>query len=253
MTKSPEEHYQEQYELFMQIPEEKLAASNMPQEEAMQEGKRVSALAAKYSDRLLQSDIKPEHVYSVDARAEAYAYSVAACDIYVHQGPEFMEQYLKAKKVAYALRTKALKSLEYIFRHDKKALERIAVIKTGLGNADLHRDMLSIHKLCTEKEKFLAQTSFDRALPEKAEALFQELANLDSQIDINPKKVNEAKEISAKAWTWLSEALEEIYAAGRYVFMDEPEIEELFYRDYLQELQKNAIRKKNQEEGPLEV
>ena len=33
----------------------------------------------------------------------------------------------------------------------------------------------------------------------------------------------------------LKEALDEIYAAGRYVFMDEPEIEELFYADSLQE------------------
>ena len=89
--KTPEEHYQELYDVIMAIPEDQIAPINIPPEEAMHEGKRVAALVVKYKDRLLQSDIDPKLLETVDARAEAYAYSVAQCDIYIKDEAENKE------------------------------------------------------------------------------------------------------------------------------------------------------------------
>ncbi len=251
MTKSPEEHYNEELATIMAIPDDKHAHLNMPPEVAMQEGKRVAALSVKYKSELSETEIDPALLDSVEARAEAYAYSVAACDIYQSAGPALKEKYQEAKRKAYALRTKLLKSLEYLFRQDPNTLERIAVIRSGKGDGDLHKDMLSCHKLCKEKEEFLAATNFDMALAQQAVALWEEMAHLDSEADINPERVNEAKRICAKAWTYLHEALDEIYAAGRYRFMDEPEVEELFYRDYIQELRKRSAKNNTAEEASV--
>lgn len=83
-NKSPQEHYQEIYDPIMFITKDQIATINMPQEEAMHEGKRVSALVEKYRDRLLQSDIDSMLLDTVDGRAEAYSYSVAQCDVYIN-------------------------------------------------------------------------------------------------------------------------------------------------------------------------
>jgi hypothetical protein len=251
--KTPEEHYRELYDKFTAIPDDELAPINMPPEEAMQEGKRVSVLTAKYRDRILESEIDPYLVETVDARAEAYAYSVAACDIYVKDGEDLKEEYQAGKREGYALRSYLIEKLEYLFRHDKNALERIAGIREGKGNLDMIKDLLSIYKFCREMEEFLSTTKFDMALPGKAMSLHEELTHLGAEIAINPEKLNEAKRIRGKAWTYLYEALDEIYAAGRFVFMDEPVIKELFYIDYRQELAKKANREKNEEQEIVPV
>ncbi len=243
-NKSPEEHYREQFETFMEIPDDKLAGINMPPEEAMQEGKRVSALVEKFKKQLMQSGIEPELLRTVDARAEAYAYSVAQCDVYVKAEGENRELLKVKKPEGYALRTKILKSFDYIFRNDPGLLQSVAGIREGRGYLEMLKDLLSIHKLCSEQKELLEKSNFQMELVGQSMKLHEELAGLTSQVDIDPEKIDEAKAICAKAWTYLHAALREIYAAGRYVFMDEPEIEELFYNDYLQKKQRMASRSK---------
>ncbi len=108
----------------------------------------------------------------------------------------------------------------------------------------LLKDLLSIHKLCSEQKELMEKANFEMELVEQSMKLHEKLAGLTSQVDIDPEITNESKVICAKAWTHLHEALDEINAAGRYVFMDEPEIEELFYVDYLQKKQRMASRNK---------
>ena len=247
-NKTPEEHYRELIDTIMVIPDDQLAGINMPPEEAMQEGKRVSALVSKYNDRLKHSDIDHELLRTADARAEAYAYSVAQCDISVMVGSENKEL-LKVKKAeGYALRRKILKSLEYIFRNDPRLLESVAGISEGRGNLDMIKDLLACYKLCTEQKEKLEKAKFDMQLVGRSNNLHEELAGLTAQVDIDPDKINEANDICGKAWTYLQEALVEIYAAGKFVFMDEPEIEELFYIDYRQKVARMGKRDKNVEQ-----
>jgi len=56
-----------------------------------------------------------------------------------------------------------------------------------------------------------------------------------------------------RAWTYLWESMKEIYAAGKYVFFKEPEIQELFYIDYYQNMgkdsNKNIGNKETKSEG----
>ena len=246
--KNPEEHYHEQYDTFMAIPDKDLAGINMPGEEAMQEGKRVSALVTKYKDDLKNSDIDPLFLRTIDPRAEAYAYSVAQCDISLKVEGE-NKALLKAKTAeGYALRRKIIKSMEYVFRNDKSLLESVAGISKGLGILDMNRDLLSSYKLCNDQKEKMEKSNFNMELAARAIKLHEELAGLTAQVDIDPKKINEAKAICAKAWTYLHEALVEIYAAGRYVFMDDPEIEELFYIDYRQKVARKAGKDNNEEQ-----
>ena len=250
--KSPEEHFKELIDAITAIPEDELAPINMPPEEAMHEGKRAAALVAKYKDRLLQSDIDPVLLDSINPRAEAYAFSVAQCDAFIKDEEQNKEMYKVKKKQGYALRKKLLDSLTYLFRKHPGLLDSLARIRNGRGILEMVKDLLSLYKLANDQKEILENNpSFDMALVGQAMNLHEGLADLSSQIAIDPEKINKANAICAKAWTYLWEALEEIYPAGRYVFMDEPEIAELFYIDYRQELRKNARRDVSQEPQPV--
>ena len=65
---------------------------------------------------------------------------------------------------------------------------------------------------------------------------YTDLFNFSAQRDIDPEKVSGTKLLCIKAWAFLWHALEEIYAAGRYVFYNDAKVEELFYMDYWQKI-----------------
>jgi hypothetical protein len=86
----------------------------------------------------------------------------------------------------------------------------------------------------------LLNAHIDKTYIDQAEQYYKELSQLIAKIDIDPKKVDQARLMCWKAWTYIWEAMKEIYSAGRFVFYDEPEIEEFFYIDFYQEAQKKG-------------
>lgn len=107
--------------------------------------------------------------------------------------------------------------------------------------------------LCMNNKDRLSKARVDQSLIEKSLQLYKELSQLTAKLDIDPKRIDEAKKMCNRAWTYLWESMKEIYAAGKYVFFKEPEIQELFYIDYYQNMgkdsNKNAGDKANKSEG----
>lgn len=236
--REPVECFNESKEMIVAIATDKIVNNNMPYDEAMQEGRRVEALVKKFFNELAKSDIDQQFLTSIATRAGAFAYCVAVMDSYVKINQNDSEKYLLLKKEGYKVRSKILKILEYVFRNDPSLLLTLATIREGRGDLDMIRDNLSVFKLGENYRDRLLKANVDFSLFEQANSLYKELFNLTAQLDIDPKMVNESKVLCAKAWTYLWQALTEIYQAGRIVFMDQPEIEELFYIDYRQEIAK---------------
>lgn len=251
--KSPEEYYRELIDTIMAIPDDQLATINMPPKEAIQEGKRIADLATKYFKQLRKSNIDPKLLISVNARANAYAYSVVLYDIYKKGESKDKEQFKYKLAEGFTLRTKLVKGLDYVFRNDKGLLKRVHGIKAGRENLEMFNDLIAAYKFCKEQKRSLARANFEIALIDRALSLHQELQHLDSQISINPEKISEVRTICAKAWTYLSEALDEIYVAGRFVFMNQPEIKKLFYFDYKREHATLVTREAKKQLVPEEV
>jgi hypothetical protein len=220
----------------------------MPPDEAMQEGRRIVALVEKYHDQLCKSDIDPALLSSISTRAGAFSYCVAVMDSFVKISETNYKRYQTLKKEGYAVRAKILKIYEYVFRNDEPVLTTMKGIREGRGDLDMFRDNLSLYKFGDDHRERLIKANVDFTLIDRASYLYNELFNLTAQLDIDPKKIEESKRVYAKAWTYLSEAMKEIYLAGRIVFMDQPEIEELFYSDYWQKVAKRREENKTQQE-----
>ncbi len=234
VVKTPEHHYSEHYPNIEAIPVDKLSPINMPEEAAMQEGYRVAALVDKYGDRLAVSDIKQIYLDTIHGRAGAYAYAVATLSALIEVGDETKGKYKNLIRESYDVRRKLFATMDYAYRDDTAMLETIAQIKRGKSILDLNRDLLAIETFGKEYGKRLAEANANMDLFKRAGELHAEIASTMARMDIHPEKIDTAKVTTAKAWTYLWEALSEIYAAGRFVFMEEPETEELFYIDYLQ-------------------
>lgn len=244
--KTPKECFQELEADLMAIAENVIVFNTMPYEVATQEGLRMSALAEKYHDQLIKSDIDPAYLDTIYERAGAFAYCVAVMDSFVKVSQNHKEIYIIKKKEGYELRRRLLDTLEYVFRFDNTIPSAIENIKRGAGDLDMIRDLNAIHLLCTENLDRLIKAHVDQSLIDMAQQYFKELSQLTAKIDIDPKKISEARLMCGRAWTYLWEAMKEIYAAGRFVFYSEPDILELFYIDYYQRMGK--ISTKNTED-----
>jgi hypothetical protein len=248
--RTPVECFTESKESIMAIPNDKHTVMNMPIEEAMQEGRRVAALVEKFYDTLINTDINPELLKSIFTRAGAFAYCVSVMDSYVKIGEDHSEKYKLLKKEGYAVRSRIVAIFEYVFRNDSTVLATLNTIREGRGDFDMIRDNLAFFKLGSNYKDRLSQAKVDFSIIDRANSLYQELADLTAELDIDPEKIEESKLICAKAYTYLWEAVSEIYLAGRFAFFDQPEIEELFYSDYRQKIAKKRAPQTEPEEQP---
>lgn len=241
--KTPQECFDELQDVLMAIPEEKIVYTTMPYEEAMHEGQRVAALVTKYRDRLIRSDIDPVHLDTIFERAGAVAYCVAVLESYVKISTNNVKIYREKKEEGYKIRKELFEALEYVFRLDKTTLNLIKNIRKGAGDLDMIKDLNSIHLLCTNNLERLGKAHVEQSLIDRSLQLYTELSQLTAKIEIDPERIDKAKKMCNRAWTYLWEAMQEIYAAGRFVFTREPEIQELFFIEYYQKLGKS--RNKN--------
>lgn len=247
--REPVDCFDQLKEKIASIPDNQIAVLNMPLEEAMQESRRVAALVDMHRDDLSRADIDIEYLNTVSTRAGAFAYCVSVMDSLVKIKQSHKEQYQALKKEGYALRSNTLKDYEYLFRKNPDVLSAIRNIREGRGDLDMIRDLLSVYRLGTDHRERLAKANYNFTQLERADSLYKELLNLNSQLDTDPKKVEETKLTCMKAWSYLWEALDEIYQAGRYVFRHQPEIEEFFYIDYHQ----NNVKKRSTPKDKQEI
>jgi hypothetical protein len=240
--KGPLDCFNESKDKILAVSNDNLAKLNLPIEEAMQEGRRVEALVGKYSSELSRSDINPKYLETISVRAGAFAYTVATMDSSVKVGQDHYEKYQELKKEGYTVRKRINSDFRYVFRKDQTVLDTLDVIGEGKGDFDMIRDLLSLYKLSCDYRTRIQSANVDLTIIDSTDRIYKELFNLTAQLDIDPKKVEESKQLCMKAWTYLWEAMDEIYQAGRFVFFTQPEIEELFYIDYLQQMAKTRAK-----------
>lgn len=233
---SPKEAFDRMKPLIMGVPDDRRTGITMPNGDFMQEGQRVVRLVEKYGERLCASDIAQELLDTIADRAAAFAYSVANLESYVEVVASNRDRFIELKKKGYISRRKLISDYEYIFRSTPELIMVLEKIKQGRGDLEMFKDLLSLHKISVDHEDRLVEAHFNFENSEKAYALYRELINLSAVIDTDPKQLTDAQLLVKKTAVVLWEAMEEIYAAGRYVFYDEPEIEELFYIDYYQKV-----------------
>jgi hypothetical protein len=220
----------------MEIPEEKAIGLPMDEDDAVAEVRRVEQLLGRDSEALLQSDIDPVYVESFSTRVGAFAFAAAAVDAYLSAEKSAKQQWKERKVQGWRLREELMVTYAYVFRKHPRVLETLANIRKGLGNSDMLLDLLGLYILGNQRRQALAAANVDLSVVDSAKSLHGELSALLAATRTDPEEMAEAKLMRNRAWTYVHEALEEVYAAGRFVFRGDPVRRELYLNDYYQRI-----------------
>ncbi len=140
-----------------------------------------------------------------------------------------------------------LHAMEFAFRDDEYLLGRVEAIREGGGDANLVQDLNDISVLALEHSQLFAHIKFDMVHFTTAASLSEELSKQLAQKQ-SLTGSSELRERRDKAYSWLSELIDELYACGQYVFWKDLERKKLYSSAFLRRKNhKNYLaRKKNQ-------
>jgi hypothetical protein len=237
-----QEHYEERLPKLKAIPEKDVFALTMPPEEASAEAARMSVVVKRDSVQLLAKGVEQEFINSFDARAGALSYAIAMLVAIVNTADDAQAQWSSKKPVAIKLREELIAGLSWALRKIKKGREALERIKLGKGNKDLIGDLLELNILGSQYLDELKMYGVDLEQLEQAKVLNTELNRILAHCKIDPDVYNEQVDICNRAWTHLKEALDEIYSAGKFAFMNDPEKLSQYSIDYYKELGKMGAK-----------
>ncbi|MCP5102368.1 MAG: hypothetical protein GY950_03265 [bacterium] len=137
--------------------------------------------------------------------------------------------------LAYKLRNDLLRDFRFAYRKDDDLIKKVRAITDGASNADMIQDLNDLAALGEKHPDLLTATNFDLALLDQADQMADEMSALYAGAIAERAEYSEAKKIRDKAYTYLKEAVDEIYAFGRYLFR-ENDARRIGYRSsYLQQ------------------
>lgn len=209
---TPAECFETIKESILSIPENRTTSCTVNNARVVQEGNRVTELAIRHRAALYKSGIDPVYPDTIVLRAGTYAHCVASEEVYV------------TKSVT---RKEMLVTMPYIFRDNFEAFKMVDSI--GSGRNDMEMNLLSLYKVYKKYGKLKSIPEHDMAAIVRLKTLHEELTDIAALIKIDPQMITEASKTCAKAWTFLWEAMREIYSAGQYVFRKQPQTKLLFY------------------------
>ncbi|NLL13973.1 MAG: hypothetical protein GX267_11260 [Fibrobacter sp.] len=214
----------------------------MPVEEAVGEANRVIALIKEDRARLELSGIKLHYLDSFEARAGAFIWSAVEMSTHIKKQSTARDEWEELKPKAKKVRRYLLKVLKRAFREDKDLSDALKRIIKGRSRHDWLMDFLSISRLAQENKEKLQEVHADLSLIEHSAELYTKLSDILARMVIEPDEIRSTKVAYYKAWTYLREALKEVYEAGQYVFDEDDKRHSLYYSEYHVRLGKAAAR-----------
>ncbi len=253
---TPAECFEAVKENILSIAESRIIRCTLSNAIAIQEGNRVAELVRRYDAGLRESGIDPVYPDTISLRAGAYAHCVASEEAYVRKSASRKETFAKLKKEGYALRREMRFIMRYLFRDTPGALDIIDSIRSGCNDMEMIMNLLSLFKAYEKFGDLKSIPEHDMAAIMRLRTLHEELTDMAALIRIDPQIITDAAKTCAKAWTYLWEAMREIYSAGRHVFRNQARTKRLFYSRPFQEIRSthnnstNSKAKKEAETAP---
>jgi hypothetical protein len=121
---------------------------------------------------------------------------------------------------AHRLRQELLATSDYVFRNDVGLQQKVSAIREGEGIADLVQDLKDLTALMDSQRAAFTAIDFDLALVERARTTSEELGRVRSS-NTAQKTLNESKELRDQVFTWTNQAIDELRAAGLYLFRND--------------------------------
>ncbi|MDC0680960.1 hypothetical protein [Sorangium atrum] len=197
-----------------------------PVSDTLQEARELEVALSKLGKEIYKkSRLSKEVGTSISARRDLLA---AAESAWTEVRTLPLSSDLRAqRKDAEALKRDAIAALRYFLAADEEVERRVDGIVLGTGVADLVSDLSQLAELLEQHRDALARADLPKRAPERARELAAALSSGAAERAVDPQG-NAAMALRNRAFWWLREAMDDIRAAGRYVYRDERKVLALF-------------------------
>jgi hypothetical protein len=142
--------------------------------------------------------------------------------------------------LAFDLRDELVHTFRYAFRNDAALMARVAEIADGSSNADMIQDLNDLSVLGKNNVAPLQAIGFDMNKLNVAAETSNAMAELLAAANGDKSLQSESKMIRDKAFIYLKQRVDEIRAAGKYVFWKNEKRLKGYTSEYLRQKNRNA-------------
>ncbi len=205
-------------DIIMAIPEEKVLRPNMPVTTFLQEAKNLYMFA--------EDDVKKLAVCGVSkATLNELYFRIEACRIAENNWEEVQTQKREDAQIwneraiiAFDFRDGLIHSCYYAFRKDDELIRQIQSFDSGTSNVNMIQDLTNLILLCRQHLDKLVPLNITEKSLNKILEMTEEMSKLLDSTNGEQSKPHEFKEIRDQAYTYLKELVDDIRAAGKFVF-----------------------------------
>ncbi len=227
------------------IKPEDIKNTTTPIDIYLQEAKNLCTWSLDDADHLGNINISKERILEINPRTGALRESESIWFKERFTKEEAQRVWLEESKPAYELRSQLLHDFNYAYRARPDISNRVTAIGIGNSQADMIQDLNDLAVLGRENSDELAAINFDLTLLDQAADLSDRLSDLLAAAKAENSN-NGSKLLRDQAYTYLKEVVDEIRAAGQYLFWKNPERLIGYRSAYLHRINNARRRKKNE-------
>ncbi|MCP4214810.1 MAG: hypothetical protein GY765_09135 [bacterium] len=193
------------------------APNHVPVGVYIQEAKSLYLWSVQDKEALQGAGLSGELLEDIPLRVEALSETQAALDA-VKTKNTTTEAWKALYADAMEFRSELIVVFAYAFRSNIESLEVLREVKKKTSQAEIIQSFMDLSALGECSLELLEAVEFDTSLLDRAASLNQELRDSLSYKLAGMTKLTGAKEDRNKAYTHLKEAVDEVRAAGKFVF-----------------------------------
>jgi len=153
-----------------------------------------------------------------------------------HEGvQEKAKQWKELAPRAYDMRDHIIHAMYYVFRNNEEMLKQVRAIDEGNTNADMIQDLMDLALLGETHARLLNTVGISPDVLTEAKAMASQALTYLGEANGEQAQPQEELVIRNQAYTYLKEVVDEIRAAGKFVFWKDKEHAKLYASEYIRE------------------
>lgn len=229
------------------IPNDEVKEPNIPVDVALQESEDQYKWAIKDVAQLATVGLTQDRLDNLLVRTGACREAQSIWTEEYRSQQEAQQQWNELAPQAYELRDRILHAMRFAYRNNEALLNRVRAIAEGSGDADMIQDLNDVKVLGQKNPEPLTSISFDMDMLTQAGTASDHLAGIRAEANGERLEQSESRVIRDKAYMYMKELVDEIRAAGKYLFWKDQQR----LKGYSSQYWKRHNRKKDDTSGEV--
>lgn len=205
---------------LLAIPKDEVKKPNIPVSIYVQEAVNLAVWSNEDKENLINVGLDSTLIDDLKIRAGACRDAQSNWVKDYKAMKEAEREWLKKAPDAFKLRDRLIDDFRYAYRKDDSVLSKVAIIADGTSREDMLQDLNDLSVLGKANIAPLEAVKFDLSKLDLAAETVNEMSNLLASAK-GENGASEQLDIRNRSYTYLKQAVDELRAAGKYVFAED--------------------------------